>query len=184
MAIDSDSNARKLLAILYGLKSFKSRISGKTVKIFTDNRNASIIIARGSNSLRLHLLALKVFKFCSLHNISLEIEWIHRSLNEYAGSVSRIVDYDNWALCSTFFLHISPLFGPFHVDRFASKLWNPGCEGVDGFSVSWGGLNNLLVPPKNLVAHVPLVMWTHGDFWLFPSGNQHAIGLFFSIWCS
>ena len=54
MEIDLDSNAKELLAILYGLKSFKSLTSGKTVYIFMDNRNASIIIARGSNYLRLH----------------------------------------------------------------------------------------------------------------------------------
>ena len=37
-----DSNGRELLALLYSLKSFKSLIQGKVVKLYTDNKNASI----------------------------------------------------------------------------------------------------------------------------------------------
>lgn len=56
-----DSNGRELLGILYGLKSFKSHLSGKVVKFFTDNRNVAIITRKGSTSLRLHRLALDIF---------------------------------------------------------------------------------------------------------------------------
>ena len=35
----SDSNARELLAILYGLKSFRASHTGKVVKVFTDSKN-------------------------------------------------------------------------------------------------------------------------------------------------
>ena len=129
------SNARKLLAILYSLK------------VFTNSRNAASISARGSNSLRLHALALEIFAYCATHDISLEVEWIPRSLNSYADSVSRVIDYDDWALSTIFFHHVSSIFGHFDVDRFASslsakcarfysKFWCPGCEGVDAFSAS------------------------------------------------
>ena len=81
----------------------------------------------------------------------------------YADSVSRVIDYDDWAVSTIFFHHVSSIFGPFDVDRFASslsakcerfysKFWCPGCEGVDAFSASWGGVNNYLVPPVFLVA--------------------------------
>ena len=42
----SDSNARELLAILYGLKSFRASLTGKVVQVFTDSKNAASISAR------------------------------------------------------------------------------------------------------------------------------------------
>lgn len=33
-------------------------------------------------------------------------------------------------------------------------VWNPGCEQVDAFSVSWAGENNWLVPPIYLIPKV------------------------------
>ena len=157
----SDSTARELLAILYGLKSFRASLTGKVVKVFTDSKNAASISAKGSNSLRLHALALEIFAYCAAHDILLEVEWIPRSLNSYSDSVNRLIDYD-WAVSTIFFHHVSSIFGPFDVDRFASslsakcerfysKFWCPGCEGVDAFSASWGGVNNYLVPPVFLV---------------------------------
>ena len=64
-----------------------------------------------------------------------------------------------------FFDHVCSLFGPFTVDRFASpnsakcarfysKLWCPGAEGVDAFSVDWAGENNWLVPLVYLISRV------------------------------
>ena len=192
-----DGNARELLAILYGLKSFRASLTGKVVKVFTDSKNAASISAKGSNSLRLHALALENFAYCAAHDISLEVEWIPRSLNSYADSVSRVVDYDDWAVSTIFFQQVSSIFGPFDVDRFASslsdkcerfysKFWCPGCEGVDAFTASWGGVNNYLVPPVFLVARTlahletsrahatPIApKWPSASFWpyLFPLGH-------------
>ena len=154
----SDSNARELLAILYGLKSFRASLTDKVDKVFTDSKNAASISAKGSNSLRLHALALEIFAYSAAHDISLEVEWIPRSLNSCADSVSRVIDYDDWTVSTIFFHHVNSTFGPFDVDRFASslsakferfypKFWCPGCEGVDACSASWGGVNNYLVPP-------------------------------------
>ena len=158
-----DSNGRELLAILYSLKSFKSLIQGKVVKLYTDSKNASIIASKGSTSLRLQRHALEIFQFCAANNVSIEIEWVPRSLNEYADSLSRVIDFDNWSVSTDFFAYISSLFGPFTVDRFASpdsakcarfysKFWCPVAEGVDAFSVDWAGENNWLVPPIYLIS--------------------------------
>ena len=147
-----DSNAKELLAILYGLRSFRASLTGKVVKVFTDSKNAASISAKGSNSFLLHALALEIFAYCAAHDISLEVEWIPRSLNSYADSVSRVIDYDYYAVSSIFFHHVSSIFGPFDVDRFASSLsakcarFNskfscPGFEGVDAFTASWGVVN-------------------------------------------
>ena len=158
----TDSNTSELLAILYGLKSFKTQVRDKVVKFFTDNQNVTTIIRKGSPSLGLHSLALKIFKFCLDNNISLEVEWLPRSLNTFADSISRIVDYDDWGLTVEFYERISIIAGPFTVDCFAtqytakckkfySKFWCPGSAGVDAFSFDWSHDNNWLVPPVHLV---------------------------------
>ena len=115
-----DSNGRELLAILYALKSFKSLIQCKVVKLFTDSKNASIISNKGSMSLRLQRQALEIFQFCAVFNVSVEFEWVPRSLNEYADSLSRVIYFDDWSVSAAFFDNVCSLFGPFTVDRFAS----------------------------------------------------------------
>ena len=49
----------------------------------------------GSMHFDLHVLASDIFSFCAYHGISLEIDWIPRSLNEKADYLSKIVDYDH-----------------------------------------------------------------------------------------
>ena len=71
------------------------------VKVFTDSKNAVSISPKGS--------ALEIFAYCAAHDISLEVEWIPCSLNSYADSVSR-VDYDDWAVSTIFFQHVSSIF--------------------------------------------------------------------------
>ena len=192
-----DSNGRELLAILYSLKSFKSLIQGKVVKLYTDSKNASVIASKGSTSLRLQRHALEIFQFCAVNNVSIEIEWVPRSLNEYADSLSRVIDFDDWSVSTDFFAYISSLFGPFTVDRFAcpdsakcarfySKFWCPGAEGVDAFSVDWAGENNWLVPPIYLISRtifhlevcgvrgvLDIPKWLSAAFWptVFPMGG-------------
>ena len=92
-----DSNGRELLATLYLLKSFKSLIQGKVVKLYTDSKNASVIACKGSTSLRLQRHALEIFQFCAVYNVSIEIEWVSRSLNDYADSLSRVIDFYDWS---------------------------------------------------------------------------------------
>ena len=102
------------------LKSFKTLIQVKVVKLYTDSKNASIIASKGSTALRLQRQALEIFQFCAVNNVSIEFEWVTRSLNEYADSLSRVIDFDDWGVSTDFFAYISSLFGPFTIDRFAS----------------------------------------------------------------
>ena len=109
-----NSNGRQLLAILYALKSLKSLIQGKVVKLFTDSKNASIISTKGSMSLRLQRQALEIFQFCAVNNVSVKFEWVPRSVKEYADSLSRVIDFDDWSVSEAVFL--SSLFSvwPFY----------------------------------------------------------------------
>ena len=42
--------------------------------------------------------------------MSIEIEWVPRSLNEYADSLSRVIDFDDWSVSTDFFSHTFRLF--------------------------------------------------------------------------
>ena len=63
--------------------------------MYTDNVNAHIIVRKGSTSLRLRDFALQNFQFCLLHYIYIEVAWVVRSINEFADSMSRIMDYSD-----------------------------------------------------------------------------------------
>ena len=60
------------------------------------------------------------------------------------------------------FSQLDAISGPHTVDRFASFenaqlprcCWNPGSEGVDAFTVSWGDENNWWCPPIALIPRV------------------------------
>ena len=195
-----DNNARELLAILYGLKSFRIFLMGKVVKDFTDSKNAASNSAKGSDSLRLHTLPLEIFAYCVAHDILLEAQWIPRSLNSYTNTVSRVIDYDDRVFSTIFFHYVSSIFGPFEVNRFAfslstkcarfnSKFCCPECKGVDAFSAIWGGINNYLVPPVFLVARTlahletslaggTLIVpkWPSASFWPYLNPLGHRQG--------
>ena len=91
--------AKKLLAILHGLQSYQASLSDKVVKVFTCSKNTASISTKGSNSLRLHTIALEIFAYCGTHDILLDVEWIPCSFNSYAHSITRVIDYDWAVLC-------------------------------------------------------------------------------------
>ena len=77
--------------------------------------------------------------------------------NERADFYSKIVDYGDWKLSAEVFDQIDALWGPHSIDCFASfnnhqlprycaRWWNPGCEAVDAFTVTWEGENVWLCP--------------------------------------
>ena len=108
------------------------------------------ILQSGSCKEELHDLASKIYSFCASKGISLDVQWIPRSQNVQADLISKAIDYDDWGVSDEFFMFINSIYGPHSVDRFAnhenrktkrlnSVVWNPECEQVDGFSVSWAG---------------------------------------------
>ena len=50
----------------------------------------------------------------------LEVEWIPRVKNEYADTISRITDYDDWGIDPAIFGILDIAWGPHIVDCFAS----------------------------------------------------------------
>lgn len=64
-------------------------------------------------------LALQAFHICLEYRISLDIKWIQRDLNETADSISKLIDFDDYALSDVTFQEINSFRGPHTVDSFA-----------------------------------------------------------------
>ena len=185
------STWRELYAIYFSLLSFKDFLIGKKIQWHTDNFAASVVFTSGSNKMYLQELCEDIFKFCKEFNIDVNIVWVPREDIPYADALSKQIDYDDWTLTEEFFAYLNDLWGPFSIDRFAdsrnakvfrfnSKHWCPGTEGVNAFSSSWSGDNNLIVPPVYLVPRVIKHMkhckakgtlivpfWRSATFWPF-----------------
>ena len=159
------STWRELKSLEIILLSLKDVLSGRLVKIFTDNQNVVRIACKGSMVDELHQLALCIFGICVQYGILLEVQWIPREYNVYADYYSRIFDSDDWGISENIFRFFDKIWGPFTIDvfancknkkvqRFFSKYWNPGALGVDAFAHDWSSENCWIVPPPSLVCKV------------------------------
>lgn len=120
--------------------------------------------------------------------ITITASWIASVANVRADALSRQWDRDNRRLDDNIFQRLQVRYGVHTIDRFAtalnarcarlnSQLQGPGTEGVDAFSVPWGGNeNNWIYPPflqaaRNIekvladkaTATVELPVWTPQD---------------------
>ncbi|KAK3093064.1 hypothetical protein FSP39_010639 [Pinctada imbricata] len=159
------STWREAKAIEFFLDHFKDSFSGKTVKCFTDSKCCVSVISIGSSKFHLQRISLAIFEICRQKSITLDMQWIPRSLNTPADELSKVFDFDDWGVSVQFFKFIDSIYGPHTVDRFAdsnntklpifcSKFFTTGTSGVDAFSMNWGGHNNWLVPPIYLASKV------------------------------
>ncbi|KAK3084809.1 hypothetical protein FSP39_019417 [Pinctada imbricata] len=159
------STWREAKAIEFFLDHFKDSFSGKTVKCFTDSKCCISVISIGSSKVHLQRISLAIFEICRQKSITLDMQWIPRSLNTQADELSKVFDFDDWGVSVQFFKFIDSIHGPHTVDRFAdsnntklpifcSKFFTSGTSGVDAFSMNLGGHNNWLVPPIYLASKV------------------------------
>lgn len=179
------------------LSSLVSLLNGKRIKWFTDNQNVVSIINKGSRKHVLQCIAIDIFSICLRNNLTVDIEWIPRTLNEKADYLSRILDHDDWGISDIIFSYVESLWGPHEIDWFASdhnyklvvfysRFWNTLSSGVDAFSVDWNGINGLFVPPVCIIPRVLhymrqcmavgtliLPLWKSASFWpmLCPRGE-------------
>ena len=156
------STWRELKTVLLIVQSLQSLLSGKLVKIYTDNQNTVRIATKGSMSEKLHQLAMEMFKICIRYSIRVELEWIPRDLNVLADECSKIFDWDDWGVADRIFNLFDRKWGIFTCDvfansqnskvhRFYSKFWTPNTAGVDAFAFDWSRDNCWIVPPPSLV---------------------------------
>ena len=94
------------------------------------------------------------------------MKWIPRDLNTEADCLSRIIDFDDYALNDDIFRMLDVRWGPHSVDRFAcnyntelarfnSGFYQPGAEAVDAYIQDWKyETDNWLVPAVSLIVRV------------------------------
>ena len=159
------SSWRELEALDRALRSFGPCLEGQNIRWYTDNRNITRIVQKGSRNIHLQKIALDIHQTCEHFSLYIDPVWIPREQNTKADELSRISDSDDWAISSTVFNFLDHKWGPHTVDRFAcdynskcarfNSRW--GCsssEGVDAFKQSWGNDFNWWVPPPRLAARV------------------------------
>ena len=156
------STWRELKANFLALEAFAGRFSNARVIWYSDNQNVESILLNGSRKLDLQALALEAFQICLKHRISLDARWIPRDLNVRADSISKLVDFDDYAINDSVFQSINDYWGLHTVDRFAcsyhtklprfnSRSFQLGCEAAEAFSQDWGYDNNWFCPRFVLV---------------------------------
>ena len=156
------STWRELKAVYQVLRSLAPKLSGHTVKWFSDNQKVMHIVHSCSRKPHLQDGAMAIFEVCFQYNFKLVMEWIPRSHNDIADCISRIQDYDDWMVDPALFMSIDMVWGPHTLDCFAfagsnqvakfhSRFLCPGTEAVDTFTVNWEGELCWLVPPLYLV---------------------------------
>jgi hypothetical protein len=108
---------------------------------------------------------MEIFELCIINGINLDVQWIPREFNSNADEISRIIDYDDYAINDDVFHSIDSLWGPHTCDRFAchynaklpkfnTRYYQPGSCGVNAFSQDWYYDNNWLCPPVYLTCKV------------------------------
>ena len=90
------STHRELIAMEYRLKAFGQTLRNSRVKWFSDSQSSVRIVEEGDIQFVLHTLAIEAFEFCIRSNIELSVQWIPRSLNQKADSVSKLMDINDW----------------------------------------------------------------------------------------
>ena len=141
------------MAVKYVIISLIDKLSGSSIKWYTDNKNVALILNIGSKKQHLQSEVMQIFNICCPRSINIDIEWIPRTQNERADYLSKIYDDNDWGISDILFNWLEELWGPHSIDRFAnylntelprynSRYWNPGSQSIDTFVCDWGHENN------------------------------------------
>ena len=160
-------NYKELLAILYALICFKSRLKNTTVQVLSDSSTAVAYIKNMGGPLpHLSMLAETIWNYAYQQRIYLRISHLAGNLNAQSDRLSRVSLLYEWMLDPGLFRFIDKLFGPHTVDRFASmtttqlpvynsRYMDPLSSGVDALAQqNWGSENNFVNPPFRLLNRV------------------------------
>ncbi|MGA9040188.1 MAG: reverse transcriptase domain-containing protein [Terriglobales bacterium] len=173
--------ARELSGVLAALQTFQDYLTGRYVRLRTDNLQVVAHITNtGGHSILLTRIMRDIWQLTMDHEFHLEPEHIPGTLmtEEGVDALSREIPIsrDDWMLHPTIFQELDHLWGPCSVDRFASALnvqcrdqrplrfnsrsWEPNADAIDAFTQSWtlsphGSREiNWCNPPFNLVGRV------------------------------
>ena len=146
-------------------------------------------MSKGSSKSDLQSIALKVNEFCDQREITLNLEWFPRTLNERGDFLSKLSPVDDWSISNWVFDHLCSVWGHHDINGFSSNLnnkchvfnskyWVSGTYAVDAFDQCWYGVKNRMVPPPalgcktlekivkdNAEATLILPEWKSAPFW-------------------
>eukprot|EP00794_Sanderia_malayensis_P014575 gene14575-16077_t len=159
-------NYLELLAVYFALKSFKSHIVGKHVKIMIDNTTAVAVVNNMGtcHSVMCNSIACEIWLFCEDNNIWLTAAHIPGSENTVADLESRNKNSDTEWMLDSILLHMALqdlLFSPC-IDLFASRLNkqfdsyisyrpDPYAKYIDAFTISWADQDFYCFPPFSCI---------------------------------
>ena len=154
-----------MAVILYSLQACSARFTNESIRVYVDNFSASRILTVGSAKMHLQALAIEIFQIFLTNNIRLWPTWVPRELNYVADYYSKSRDSDDWSIDNRSVNNLNSRYGPFTIDSFAdnlntklpqfnSKFYCPQTSAVDSFTEDWGGDNNWICPPVNLIGSV------------------------------
>ncbi|KAM4748709.1 uncharacterized protein WCC33_006088 [Rhinophrynus dorsalis] len=169
---DLHINYLELLAGSFALKSLAGDRVDCCVLLRMDNVSAVRYVNRlgGTRSKPLAELARDFWHFCLDRNIMVQAEYLPGLSNAVADWNSRFLsDRSDWMLHGQVFSSLEGLWGPLHVDLFASRLnrrlprffsWRPDPEAlaVDAFLQPWFPDRNYAFPPFALIARTILAV--------------------------
>ena len=158
------------LAVEYALTSFSQVVSGKHVKILSDNMCAVSYLQKmgGSHSKDCNAIANRIWVWCKEKDIWLTIAHIPGKLNVEADANSRkFNDATEWKLNCDIFQKLIEKVGKPDIDLFASRLNcqlkpcvsrqpDPEAVAVDAFTINWSGHFSYAFPPFSLIQRVLL----------------------------
>ena len=125
-----------------------------------------VVLQVGSRLPELQKIAVDIFQLCLIHDITIESQWIPRSVNHVADALSKIVDLDDWQLNPRIFQMLNKQWGPITIDQslpapirnYLDLIHVSGeleeeaeAEAIDSFSQDWSEDNNWLCPPISLI---------------------------------
>ena len=161
-------NARELLAVEKGLRSFQESLSGLTVAVFSDNTTALAYLRKqgGTFSPFLNQLSQRILRWSESQLMVLLPQFVQGKRNVVADALSRPhqVIGSEWTLHQEVFDHLRRSW-PVTVDLFASSLnhrcpvffattSDPLAAGVDAMLQSWDFLQAYAFPPFAMVRPV------------------------------
>ena len=194
-------NHKELWAVFEAMKSWQSILTGRSVKIETDNSTVvSVLNNQGTvRSSQLHQLTHDILSWAFDHRIVVRAFHLKGSLNVLADRLSRpnTVLATEWTLNKSTFLNLCQLWGNPDLDLFATRvnyrlqtfvspMRDPQAYAVDALSLDWKDMFVYAFPPPRLLPRVMqkarethrLKMLLVAPFWprmpWFPSIGQGA----------
>ena len=162
---ESHINRLELLAALFALKCYCSKMGNCHIQLQIDNTTAIAYINNmgGSKSKELDQLAFQIWEWCITRHIWLSAVHIAGRLNTGADEKSRVFsDNHEWMLNKQLFDDILSHHPGLDCDLFASRLnfqistycsWrgDPHSAHIDAFTMNWSGYKFYAFPPFSLL---------------------------------